>query len=286
MEPLRRIWLIALAAGAAVGALCAVAMRCHLLTPSGTLTADTYNDLFTLHSTTMATALLGALVAIPTCILRPTRHTPMIGAAAFILWAVATVVAVTARPDWLATMTAARQLRVATAGLALSSVLAIVQISTSLPRFTTSSITSILALAIVSISLARGELPPRDHLLAAATLSTCTIRPALPCLVAAWLVTLIFHAVHITYLSDTVAAVSPFPALGGAVFIALLPKRARRWTLVLTIGAIATAAGLLILGLRGMPARYYQYDPSFQPLQILVGVAFALTIAPAVRMLR
>lgn len=26
--------------------------------------------------------------------------------------------------------------------------------------------------------------------------------------------------------------------------------------------------------------------PSFQPLQILVGVAFALTIAPAVRMLR
>jgi len=282
VDLLRRIWVIALAAVAGVGVVCAVMMRFELLTPGGTFSAETYNEVFSLHGLAMVGAMLGAFIAIPTRALTPTRHTLTLGTAAIIAWAVALVFLVTAQTDWL---TPERSARLATAVLAFSSLAAIAQIATSLPRFTITWIASIVALAIVSISLIRGELPPRDHLLAACTLAVCTVRSAFVLLTAAWVATIILHAVDVSYVPHTVAALAPFPALGAAMFLAFA-KRPPRWTTVFTVGAYATSASFLILGLRGMPARYWQYDPSFQTLQILVGVSFALTLAAAVRMLR
>jgi heme/copper-type cytochrome/quinol oxidase subunit 1 len=103
-------------------------------------------------------------------------------------------------------------------------------------------------------------------------------------------------AVHVEFLPDTVAMVSPLPALGGAilaaVFVAaargrtLLLRRAQIAALLVAVGSIATSTGFLMLGLRGLPRRYQQYDDIFQPLQVVVGVAAAVTVLGALLALR
>jgi hypothetical protein len=169
---------------------------------------------------------------------------------------------------------------------------------------------AIAALIIVAIPLARGGFPHRMHLLIAGTLVSCSVIPiglasaagtivwiaALPCLAAAWITSAVLEAVHVGFLPDTVAMVSPLPALGGAILAALFLAAAQDRTLVLrraqiaailvAVGTIATSTGFLILGLRGMPRRYQQYDDIFQALQIVVGVATGVTVVGAILALR
>jgi heme/copper-type cytochrome/quinol oxidase subunit 1 len=85
---------------------------------------------------------------------------------------------------------------------------------------------------------------------------------------------------------------APFPAMGGAVLAALFVAGAHGRTLRLQLarlaavmfagGTIATSAGFLVLGTRGLPRRYQLYLDAFQPLQILVGVAVVVTLAGAI----
>jgi heme/copper-type cytochrome/quinol oxidase subunit 1 len=98
--------------------------------------------------------------------------------------------------------------------------------------------------------------------------------------------------VHVSFLPDTVAMLAPFPAVGGAVLAAvfvavargrtLRPQLARVAAVMFAGGMIATSAGFLVLGTRGLPRRYQQYEDAFQPLQILVGVAAAVTLVGAI----
>ena len=105
-------------------------------------------------------------------------------------------------------------------------------------------------------------------------------------------------AVHVEFLPDTVAMVSPLPALGGTD-----PRRGVRRGHARPNGAAPARAdrgapqsrcgfdqrpstGFLMLGLRGLPRRYQQYDDIFQPLQVVVGVAAAVTVLGALLALR
>lgn len=168
------------------------------------------------------------------------------------------------------------------------------------------AIGAIIALAIIGIPLATGELPTMLHLLTASTLAVCSVVPAsidsvatsivwlavVPCLAAAWIATEFLRGVHVSFLPDTVAMLAPFPAVGGAVLAALFvagvrgrtlrPQLARVAAVMFAGGTIATSAGFLLLGTRGLPRRYQQYEDAFQPLQILVGVAAAVTLVGAI----
>ena len=94
------------------------------------------------------------------------------------------------------------------------------------------------------------------------------------------------------HVHDTVATVAPLPALGGAVLAAVFAAAARDRVLrprvayvaavVFAGGSCATSVGLLVLGMRGLPRRYYQYLDVFQPLQSVVGAAAAVTAIAAI----
>jgi hypothetical protein len=146
--------------------------------------------------------------------------------------------------------------------------------------------------------------------LIAGTLAACSVIPLalgsvastvvwlamLPCLATAWITSAVLEAVHVGFLPDTVAMVSPLPALGAAVLAALfvvvaqdrtlLLRRAQIAATLISVGAVATSTGFLFLGLRGMPRRYQQYDAIFQPLQIVVGIATVVTVLGALLALR
>jgi heme/copper-type cytochrome/quinol oxidase subunit 1 len=311
---LRRAWLAAIACVALIGAASALAMRVELFDPGPTLSPTIYSHALAAHALAMLGVLVGAFIAIPTLITRPGRSAIVLGSVAFVLWAVVMaffVVAACAPDDWLSSSPfTPGSLRAATLVLAIAVGAAASQLAASLVaaqnwQIAAAAIGAISALVIVAIPLATGELPTRLQLQIASTLAVASIVPAsngtvaasivwtaaVPCLVAAWIALAILHGVHVSFVPDTVAMLAPFPAVGGAVLAALFVAAARERPLRLplarvaaamfAVGAIATSAAFLRLGTQGMPRRYQQYDPLFQPLQIVVGVAAALTLLGA-----
>ncbi len=296
---LRRAWLIAIVGVAVVGAGAALAMRWELLDPGGTLTPYTYSGMFELHALAMVGVMIAAFVAIPSCLIRPGRGAVVLGVAFLAVWAIvmAYFVGAALAPDDV--LAGPRWLHAANTTLGAGAIFAIAQLAMSIRPSAQRipAIAGLIALVIVAIPLVTGDPPTRSQLLAAGTLVagslalTARESPLVwiaiaPGLATAWIITMIVQALHVSFLPDTTAVVAPFPALGGAVlaalFVAAAPDRRPRVAAVLfTVGSISTSAGLLVLGLRGMPRRYQQYDPDFQHLHILVGVAAAVTVIGA-----
>ncbi|MGE5184815.1 MAG: hypothetical protein ACM31C_22240 [Acidobacteriota bacterium] len=318
MLALRRAWLVATACVAVIGAASAVVMRVELLDPGITLSPDTYGRALALHGLAMVGALVAAFVAIPTLVGRPGRGAVVLGWAAFAMWAAVMAVFMTAAfapYDWMTgSPLGPHVLRAALVTLALGVAAGAAQLAASLAanagvearRAAVAAIGAIVALAIVDVPLVTGELPQTVLLVAASTVAVCSAIPAVlgsaaaaivwlalaPCLAAAWIAYAIVHAVHASYLPDTVAMLAPFPALGGAVLAALFAAASRERvppriaTAMFAIGTIATSAAFLGLRLRGMPRRYQGYLDEFQPLHVIAGVAAAVTVAGAIAAVR
>ncbi|HEY6037512.1 MAG TPA: hypothetical protein VIV58_24695 [Kofleriaceae bacterium] len=301
---LRRAWLVALAVVAVAGAAGALAMRVQLFAPGGTLGAELYGKAFSLHSVAMIGALVAAWIALPTLILTPGRGAVALGGVAFVGWtaAVGSWFVVALYPDPWSAQPLRTMLVVLGAAVALAVVQVVVSLRTSARPRSLVGLGATVALVIVAIPLLRGAFPDRIHLLLATTLAACSVIPlaleanasmlvwiaVVPPLAAAWLASAALEAVHVDFpLGDTVAAVAPLPALGAAVlaalFVAAAPgRRAVVAATIFAVGSIATSTGFLLLGLRGMPRRYQQYDPVFQPLQVVIGVATFAALAGAI----
>ncbi len=313
-----RVWLAAIVCIAAVGGGSAVLMRVELVDPGNTVSPAVYSHAFALHALTMLGLLVATFVAIPTLVIRPGRWASVLGSLAFAVWAavMAFFVIVAFAPDRWITGSAfgPGSLRAALVALAICAGLASAQLAASLPanagvqgrRSALAAIGAIIALVIVGIPLATGALPTTFQLLTAGTLVVCSAVPAsigsgptpivwlsvAPCLAAAWIATAFLHGIHVSFLPDTVAMLAPYPALGGAVLATLFvaaargrtprPQRARVAAVLFAGGTIATSAGFLLLGTHGLPRRYQEYSDGFQPLQILVGVATAVTLIGAI----
>lgn len=311
---LRRAWLIALVIVATIGGGSALAMRAELFDAGRTLSPELYTSAFSLHAVAMTGVLVAALIALPTLILEPTRVVLVLGALAFVVWAAALVFLMRvafAFDGWSAGSLHTALVVVAVGvGLAVAQQLGALYANRAQRARVIVAAGSILALVVVGIPLAGGGFPHRMHLLIAGTLAACSIIPiglasiastivwiaVLPCLATAWITSAVLEAVHVGFLPDTVAMVSPLPALGAAVFVALfvavaqnrtlLLRRAQIAAILIAVGAVATSTGFLLLGSRGMPRRYQQYDEIFQPLQVVVGIAAVVTVAGVVLAVR
>jgi heme/copper-type cytochrome/quinol oxidase subunit 1 len=293
-------------------------MRAELIDPGGTLSPTVYSHALALHALAMLGVFIAAFVAIPTLVIRPGRGAIALGGLAFAVWAAVMMfflLAAFAPDDWMTgSPLGPGALRAAVVALAIGVGLAIAQLAASLPanadaqsrRSAIAAVGAILALAIIGIPLATGQLPTTLPLLTASTLAVCSVVPGsigsvatsigwlavVPCLAAAWIATAFLRAVHVSFLPDTVATLAPFPAMAGAVLAALFvawvrgrtlrPQLARVAAVMFAGGTIATSTAFLVLGMRGLPRRYQQYEDAFQPLQIFVGVAAAVTLIGAI----
>jgi heme/copper-type cytochrome/quinol oxidase subunit 1 len=311
---LRRSWLVALIIVATIGGGSALAMRAELFDAGRTLAPELYSSVFSLHAVAMTGVVVAALIALPTLILESTHVGVVLGALAFVTWAaaIAFLMRVALAVDGWTAGSLHTALVVVSVGVAFAVAQQLVALHANRAHRARAIVVigSILALVVVGIPLVGGDFPHRIHLLIAGTLAACSVIPmalasvastivwlaVLPCLAAAWITSAVLEAVHVGFLPDTVAMVSPLPALGAAVLAALFVAVAQDRTLVLrraqiaatllAVGAVATSTGFLLLGLRGMPRRYQQYDDSFQPLQIVVGIAAAVTVLGALLALR
>jgi heme/copper-type cytochrome/quinol oxidase subunit 1 len=311
---LRRAWLIGIACVAAVGMGSALLMRINLVDPGPgqPLSPTAYSQVFALHGVAMFCLLVAALVAIPALVVRPGRGAIVLGSIAFAIWALVSVllvIAALAPSDWVSgSALTPGALRAAHIALAIAIGVAVAQLAASLPAnsdgqsgaMVAAAVGAIIGLAIVGIPLAVGSVPTSLYWLTATTVTVSSLIPALigsraasivwlavvPCLAAAWIATALVH-VSPVFLADTTAMVAPFPALGGAIFATLFVAACRDRApsvaaVVFAGGAIATTVLFIVLGMRGMPRRYAQYDTSFQPLQIAIGVAAAVTVLGAI----
>lgn len=322
MLRLRRAWLVAIACTATVGGGSALLVRAELVDPGPTLPPTVYGQALALHALTMLGVLLAAVVAIPTLVIRPGRGAVVLGTVAFALWAAVMAfftIAALAPGDWITgSPFGPSSLRAAIAALAIGAGMGVGQLAASLPanagvqgrRNAVAAIGAILALAILAIPLAAGALPTTFYLLAATTLAACGVVPAslgsaaasivwlalAPCLAAAWIAFAVLHTIDVAFLADTVAMLAPLPAVGGAALAAVFaagagerivrPRLARVAAVMFAGGTIATSAAFLLLGTRGLPRRYQQYADDFQPLQLVLGVAAAVTVAGAIAAVR
>jgi heme/copper-type cytochrome/quinol oxidase subunit 1 len=315
---LRRAWLIAIACVAALGGGSALVMRVGLVGPANAVSPASYDHAFVLHGMMMLGLLVAALIAIPTLVIRPGRGAIALGTVALALWAAVMaffIIGGFAPADWLTgSPFSPGWLRAAIVTLAVAVGAAVAQVSVSLSANAgadnrpnaIAAIGGIVALVVVGIPLATGGFPTQLFLLIAGSVVVCTVIPAAmagatgfivwlavaPCLAMAWIARALVEVPSDVYVHDTVAMVAPLPALGGALLAAVFAAVARdrvlrpRLAYVAAVtfagGSCATSVGLLVLGMRGLPRRYYQYLDLFQPLQVVVGVAAAVTVIGAI----
>ena len=300
MNWLRRGWLAAIACAVVVAGGSALVMRFDQLDPGPTISPVTYGHALALHGLLAMAVLAGALLAIPSFVVRPSRTSVVLGALALALWAAAIVplgaLAVRDAQEW-GGHSPQQLLLVLAASLALGAA----QLAVSLPATAgpqrIAAVGSLASLAIVVTPLVGRDLPTAFYWLLATTAIACALVPdaiprigrsfallaIAPCLVLAWIATAAVHSVHTGYFHDTLGVLSPLPLTGGALLGALIiaatrtrsPHRrlAQIAAVLINTGASLTSVGFYLLGSRGMPRRYLAYLPELQSLQLLVGLA-------------
>jgi hypothetical protein len=310
MLRLRRAWLWAVGCALVIGGGSALVMRLELLDPEPTLTPELYNHALVLHGLVSSGVLLAALLAIPALALKPGRGSVVLGFLALALWAGAIAFLVVVELDGSQGLPAFAQRSVLIA-LAASLGLGAAQIIASMPATADRSsrpqrvaaVGALAAIAIVATPLVSGNLPTALGWLLATTavasglVYDATMRGArsfavvttVPCLLFAWAATVdVRFAPSDLYFHDTVAMLSPLPLTGAALLGALFaaatrlrsPHRflAHVGAALMTAGATVTSLGFFLLGSRGLPRRYFAYLPEYQPLQVVIGAAAAVTV--------
>jgi len=304
---LRRAWLCAIGAALVIGGGGALVMRFELLDPEPTLSPELYGHALVLHGLASLGALLAVVLMIPTLFVKPGRGSVVLGFLALALWlgAIAFLVGLdlSGSQEW-----PGFSQRSVLLALAASLGLGAAQIATSLPANAdrpsrpqlVAAVGGLAAIAILALPLVGGDVPTAFHLLLATTAVaggqiydaarrgalSVVLLASVTCLVLAWAATAAIHVVHTSYLHDTVAVLSPLPLTGSALLGALLFAATRSRSphrrladvaaALITAGASLTSLGFFVLGVRGLPRRYFAYLPEHQSLQIVVGAAAAI----------
>ncbi len=310
MRWLRLGWLVAIGCALVVGAGSALVMRFELLDPGPTLTIERYGFANSVHGFVMLCAMAGVLAAMPTLTVAPTRRSVALGAGGLAAWGGAAVLVVqlaSEKVGWDPPSSPSRALMLLGASLAAGAGQLALGLTTRSNRDTGArivvAVAMIVSIVIVAFPLVLGRVPDVTYwLIAAAGVAFACIVDEVtigggafawfviaPSVVLAWSLTALLRSLtRDVHVLDTVAILSPLPALGAALLGALahavtrmrLPRRgiAHVGAMTLTIGAAMTSIGFVVLGSRGMPRRYWQYMPEYQTLQVLLGVAAALTV--------